>query len=472
MSNNDQVGIELANEVMCPNCWNKFPPDEVLYISGSVNLAGDPKLVNPRELRRFLPTRFTADGAAIDEEGELCRDLACPRCHLFIPRVLLEKRPPLLLSIIGRSGSGKSVFLASMMNQLRNFLPSVFKIGMTEPHAPSNGLIHHYENILFGNPNPESHVMIPKTPETQDDNLPPGDPFRVFRRVKFNDQERDYPRPMFFQASPLKGHPFADRAVEKTRTLCLYDVAGEFFEAMNQSNEQITEYMAHSAGLFFVFDPIQEPLFLRELYGKSKDPQVANFTSERFSHGENRAMLTPQHTVLAAANASVKKFLRQQVARPLDTPLIIIAAKYDAWDFMLGGKLPPIAKKGSGNKDDLFGQVGTLRTTMLEQKSEAVKNLFLQYAPQLVATAEQFSKNVLYVPVTSTGTPPIDCREDCATGPAPKPGGPPKFCFRSKDIQPSWASVPLLWMMARHISGLVPFEVTKKPSNKTPDSGE
>lgn len=444
MSNNNQVGIELTNEVMCPNCWHKFPPDEVLYISRSVNLAGDPRLVNPNELRRFLPTRFVADGAAIDEEGELCRDLACPRCHLFIPRVLLEKRPPLLLSIIGKSGSGKSVFLAAMMNELRNFLPTVFKIGMAEPHAPSNGLIHHYENILFGNPNPEAIVQIPKTPITQKtDELPPDHPFRVYRHVKSVEGQKAYPRPMFFQASPLKGHPFADRAVEKTRTLCLYDVAGEFFESQQISNKEITQYMAYSAGLFFVFDPTQEPLFLRELCGKSKDPQV-----EELCRGDKP--LTPQHTVLATANERVKQLLKQQVARPLDTPLIIIAAKYDAWDFMLEGNLPPIAKKGSGNKNDRMGEVGTLRTTMLEQKSEETRNLFLRYAPQLVATAEQFSKNVYYVPVTSTGTPPI-------LDP-PNPG----YFFRVKDINPRWASVPLLWMMARHIPGLVPFEITKK----------
>ena len=41
MNNSNQVGIELANEVMCPNCWHKFPPDEV-YISQVVWLAGDP----------------------------------------------------------------------------------------------------------------------------------------------------------------------------------------------------------------------------------------------------------------------------------------------------------------------------------------------------------------------------------------------------------------------------------------------
>ena len=459
--------IELADKVMCPNCWHKFPPEDSLYIANSVNLAGDPRLTNPRELRRFLPTRFTADGAAIDEEGELCRDLACPRCHLFIPRVMLEKRPPLLLSILGKSGSGKSVFLASMMNQLRNALPSIFKLGMTEPHAPSNGLVHHYENILFGNPNPEAHVRIPKTPEVQADTLPPDDPFRVFRRVKFGDQERDYPRPMFFQATPLKGHPFADRAHEKTQTLCLYDVAGEFFESHSKNNEQITEYMAHSAGLFFVFDPVQEPKFLRQLHGKSKDPQIDYFTSETFSSGENRAMLTPQHTVLAAANASVKKMLGQEVSRPLDVPLIIIAAKYDAWDCMLDGKLPGFARKASGKQDDPLGQVASLKTSLLQEKSDQLRNLFLQYAPQLVATADQFSRNVYYVPVTSTGAPPIDCREECAAGPAPEPGGKPKFCFRTKDVKPAWAAAPLLWMMARHFQGLVPFDVAKSSNDQT-----
>ena len=90
-------------------------------------------------------------------------------------------------------------------------------------------------------------MLIPKTPDIQDDNLPPDDPFRVFGG-KFGDQERDYPRPMFFQASPLKGHHLQTEQLKKRVPLSLR-CGGRVFESQSKNNEQITEYMAHSAGL-------------------------------------------------------------------------------------------------------------------------------------------------------------------------------------------------------------------------------
>ena len=52
------------------------------------SLQDDPKV--PEGYRRFLPTRFTTSGQAIDAKGESCIELACPRCHLSLPRDVLE----------------------------------------------------------------------------------------------------------------------------------------------------------------------------------------------------------------------------------------------------------------------------------------------------------------------------------------------------------------------------------------------
>ena len=77
--------IRLLTQVTCPHCWETFPPEQVLWISEHVELLGDPML-GPERQQRFLPSRFTVDGDAIDAQGMTCRSLACPHCHLAVPR--------------------------------------------------------------------------------------------------------------------------------------------------------------------------------------------------------------------------------------------------------------------------------------------------------------------------------------------------------------------------------------------------
>ncbi len=83
---------KLLSQVTCPHCWERFQPEQVLWISEHVDLLGDP-LLGPEQEQRFLPSRFTLDGDAIDARGMTCRALACPRCHLPVPRAMLEMEP-------------------------------------------------------------------------------------------------------------------------------------------------------------------------------------------------------------------------------------------------------------------------------------------------------------------------------------------------------------------------------------------
>ena len=96
--------IKLLARVTCPHCWESFPPEQVLWISEHVDLLGDPML-GPERQQRFLPSRFTAHGDAVDARGMTCRSLACPHCHLPVPRAMLEMEP-LFLSILGSPASG------------------------------------------------------------------------------------------------------------------------------------------------------------------------------------------------------------------------------------------------------------------------------------------------------------------------------------------------------------------------------
>ena len=73
--------LTIRSRITCPHCWNEFAPEESLWISEHPDLIGDTRL-GPEYAIRFLPSRFTAEGDAIDSEGQRTSRLACPACHL------------------------------------------------------------------------------------------------------------------------------------------------------------------------------------------------------------------------------------------------------------------------------------------------------------------------------------------------------------------------------------------------------
>jgi hypothetical protein len=82
----------LLNRTTCPHCWHSFSPESVLWVSSHTDLLGDPRL-GPEQQQRFLPTRFDVAGNALGAHGMPCLGLACPKCHLPVPRALLEMGP-------------------------------------------------------------------------------------------------------------------------------------------------------------------------------------------------------------------------------------------------------------------------------------------------------------------------------------------------------------------------------------------
>jgi hypothetical protein len=79
----------ILPKITCPHCWQRFRPEELLRISRHADLLGDQVLGSDAPLR-FLPSRFDVSGNALDARGMACQSLACPRCHLMIPRALTE----------------------------------------------------------------------------------------------------------------------------------------------------------------------------------------------------------------------------------------------------------------------------------------------------------------------------------------------------------------------------------------------
>lgn len=409
--------MPLVQEVTCPNCWEKFPPERVKYVSTHPEQYGDLRL-GDQSLRRFLPTHFHPDGRAIDPKGGVCHQTACPRCHLRIPRVLIE-RPTLFASIFGSPSSGKSYLLAAMTHRLRRVLPRDFALNFSDADPEANAILQGYEDTLFASDGKDQLVSLDKTGETGD----------WYQQVDFGVKSIAYPKPFFFQMSPIEGHPNAENASKVSRTLCLYDNAGESFQAgADRPDNPVTQHMAKSGCLLFVYDPTQESRFRKMLAGVSDDAQV---TADRVDR---------QDVLLAEAARRVKTYRGIPMTATHDRPLIVLISKFDAWQKLVGDKRLPEPWAPHASK-----KFCVLRADTILQVSAKLRELLRQHTPNIVATAESFvdPKKVLYMPVSATGGPPTRM-----------PDG--RLGYLAGSLKPMWVDIPLLYVLSQFVPGLVP----------------
>ena len=423
-------GISLLPEITCPNCWGQFPPEEILAIAGSPELTGDPKLSNPSERRRFPPTRFTPEGQPVDPRGSRCQEFACPKCHLLVPGVLLERKPGLFVSAFGRPQSGKSYCLAASSHMLQAKTARRLGLAVTEPHTASNALLRTYRRAIFNIADPDALVQLPKTDLAGD---------LWYHKVRYSEDDSDirqYPRPMFYQVSPVAA---VSNGGQQTQTICLYDNAGEHFEpGHDRPDHPETQHLARSSALIFIFDPTQEPEFLRECLQQSTDPQFRYY-------GRKSEGAETQDVVLATADQSVKRHMGRELSVPLDIPLVVVLAKFDAWKHKIQGDLPEFLWRGDGQKDE----VERFRSDVVRGVSQQMRKLLTKFCPAIVTAAERMSRRVCYVPTSATGCAPVVG----GTG----PGGLPLFKHRAGSIRPQWAEVPMLWILSQLVPDLIPL---------------
>jgi hypothetical protein len=426
MTGGQSLGVPLRSRITCPHCWTEFPPHELLWVAAHSDLRGDP-LLGQDEQQRFLPSRFTADGKAIDVLGETCKDLACPRCHLSVAWALLEMQP-LFLSILGAPGSGKSYFLSSMTWQLRQTLRDRFAVSFTDADPLNNQVLSEYEERLFLNPQEDQLVFLRKT-ELEGD---------LYQSVAYGERRVWYPRPFVFSLQPLDGHvDYAKRRL-LSRTLCLYDNAGEHFLPGGETSNRPSKHLALSKVLFFLFDPTQHPKFRARCKAHSKDPQMGD---HGWSHRQDQVLLEAANSIRAHSGASASDKLKQ--------PLVVIVTKYDAWR-----SLVPDLKLDLSRIIRRAGKtMSALDSEALGAVSDAVRQVLNQHAREMVMAAEGFAEEVVYIPVSALGCAPEIIDTSGMLG------------IRPRNIQPIWAEVPLLFALHRCTQGLVRVGTSRSGSS-------
>lgn len=236
----------LFYDIVCPYCFSKFAPDQVVFrATHSREDDEDYALGEDEELNKYRE-RFGLDSvydieAVIhpvdvpeeshvysdhvliglrDRYGELTRRRLCPKCHNELP-VTAGKVPSNIISIIGASQVGKSVYMTSLIHTLQNTTADHFHAACMPLNAEiSRKFRTNYEEPLFGRGDLLASTQKEKMQE----------PF-IFQFV-FKDEEKP----------PL--------------TLVFFDVAGEGMVEQDYLGLH-GQHIKNSAGILFMVDPLQ-----------------------------------------------------------------------------------------------------------------------------------------------------------------------------------------------------------------------
>ncbi len=394
--------VESFGDILCPHCWWKFNYEEILYIAEHPDLVGDPVCGDVQ--KRFLPEKFTSTGKAIDMKGVPCADMACPKCHVFIPKIALKNNDPMIFSIVGAPNSGKSFLLTSMIYKLRQILPTKFNISMVDADPKANFLIHDYEHTFFFS-EPDKAVSLNKTEEQGD----------LYNKVIFDDVVINLPKPIFLQMS---GMDQEDKGEDLTKTIVMYDNSGESFQPGKDTiNNPATLHLGHSESIFYLFDPLQTPLF-KSMISSSENKQV-----------EKTTIVSRQEILLDEMVNRIEK--NTNSTRPFNKSIYILVTKYDIWKGLLNLEI-------DGNPWDMNENgVFYLKKDSVYNTSLAVRSLIEKVCPQLVHSAEENFDKVVFVPVSAIGkdTSMIEMENGM-------------FGVKPKDIKPFGTSIPLVSVLA------------------------
>ena len=423
--------LKIHSQITCPHCWFEIHPADFLWVSSSTELRGDPYL-GSEALKRFLPSRFDYQGFAIDEKGSRCESVACPKCHLVVPRILCENWP-LFLSILGAPASGKSYFLAAAIWEARQRLCE-FDVNFMDADPVANKVISDYEKKLFLSDDQEQLVTIMKT-ET-DGNL--------YQEVNFGSRTELFARPFVFSMRPDEENPYGqspNQVAMHSRALCVYDNAGEHFLPDAEAElSPATSHLALSKALLFVFDPIQHPKFRRETREFSDDPQLGkDFATYR------------QDEILQEAAKRIRRKANLAETDKFEKPLVVVVNKYDVWRHL--------CPKLNLEKINPFVKVNgraAINVSLIQKVSDHVEQILKKLAPEIVSTCKAFCKDITYIPVSPIGNSPERNMRFGANF----------LGVRPRNVSPIWAEVPLLYAMARSDCRLVPMvESTSKKSS-------
>ena len=388
--------------VICPHCWQRFNSEQLLYIATHPSLMGDPVL-GPTAMKRFAPTKFNALGQALDEMSLVSTDVACPRCRLKIPLSVIDEKN-FYFSLVGAPSSGKSYYLATLLNNMRRTFSNNFACNLVDVDPELNRVLDSYEETIFRAAKRKEVAVLPKTQQTGDD---------FVNVVELDNIPVHLPKPFVYELKNLTS--------ENNREDCniiFYDNAGEQFEpgADNMTNPG-TRHLACSDGIIFIFDPLNDALMRKHC-----NPDEPQLKSDEHVYDQTR--------LLAEMVFRIRRHRNMNTDAKCSIPLVVAVGKFDAWKDIFPREMEKIEML-----ERVPGKLSALwRRNNIMDVSFELREMLLKIMPELVNTAEGFFENVVFVPFSSFG---------CLS----TQSGSGQLGVIPEQVKPLWAAEPFLWLL-------------------------
>ena len=152
-----------------------------------------------------------------------------------------------------------------------------------------------------------------------------------------------------------------------------------------------------------------------------------------------------QDTILLEAIHRIRRHAGLRDDQLHQRPLVIVVTKWDSWKQLL----PEIGREEPYKR--IEGQaVHALDTKRVQDVSTQVGQLLTKLCPEVVAAAEGFAENLLFIPVSATGRSP---ELDPDTG---------SLGIRPSEMDPYWVEVPMMFALHHWAVGLIGASYSKR----------
>ena len=247
----------LTQSITCPFCFSKFPVDGMLFRCVALACSGrapDPTYSNARgfgtlPMGHIIPP--TKQGFSVMSsipkvaQCDVCkretRTRICPECHFELSHDMgqIDQK---IIAIIGGSNTGKSHYIATLVNKLQHEVGANYHFGL----AMLGDSTRERWNADFYKPLFENKTV-----------LQPTQPGAVDSRVK---------NPLIFRLTFGQGRTI--RAIN----LSFFDTAGEDMASLGVDTLSIeARYISQADGILVLLDPLQIKTVRQKLFGNESE---------------------------------------------------------------------------------------------------------------------------------------------------------------------------------------------------------
>ena len=237
----------FIQKITCPFCFCAFSPPELRFRCMHPDCPGrspDPEYATARgygvtimgrvlvPAKRRLGTRFPHEVGC-----DLCKQIShtplCPNCHFELSHDIgqIDQR---IIAIIGARATGKSHYIASLVNRLQRETGQSFAFSV---RMLGDNTQERWERDFY------TPLFIDKRV------LQPTQPAAIDSRVK---------APLIFRIA------FAGAGYKRVLNISFFDSAGEDMTSLTTMSVQ-NRYICHADGIIFLLDPLQIPIVRHRL---------------------------------------------------------------------------------------------------------------------------------------------------------------------------------------------------------------